>query len=169
MDRLTVGPGSNSSSQMGPLANRRRLQAVQALLDNATSVGAKVLAGGQRQGTQGNFMRPTVLVDTPPHAQALHSEPFAPVALVGRFTSLEDGLAQANNSPYGLAAYAFTRSAATAVAVGEGLEAGGIGINSFAVSHIEAPFGGLKDSGYGHEGGSEGMEAYMHQKYIHHA
>jgi len=169
MDRLAVGPGLASGSQMGPLANRRRLRAVEALLDDATSAGARVLAGGRRQGTQGNFWRPTVLADTPAHALAMQSEPFAPVALVSRFTTLEDGLARANNSPYGLAAYAFTRSAATAVAVGEGLEAGGIGINSFAVSHVEAPFGGLKDSGYGHEGGSEGLEAYMHQKYIHHA
>jgi succinate-semialdehyde dehydrogenase/glutarate-semialdehyde dehydrogenase len=99
----------------------------------------------------------------------MRSEPFAPVALVGTFGTLEEGLARANDNPYGLAAYAFTRSAETAVAVSEGLEAGGIGINSFAVSHIEAPFGGLKDSGYGHEGGSEGLESFMHHKYVHHA
>lgn len=169
MNRLVIGDGMAADSQMGPLANRRRLKAVEDMVNGAVGAGAKVLAGGERQGSSGSFFRPTVLVGTPPDAAVMRNEPFGPLALVDCFDSLEEGLALANNTPYGLAAYAFTRSAETAVAVSEGLEAGGIGINSFAVSHIEAPFGGLKDSGYGHEGGSEGLEAFMHQKYVHHA
>jgi succinate-semialdehyde dehydrogenase/glutarate-semialdehyde dehydrogenase len=169
MNRLVIGDGMATDSQMGPLANRRRLKAVEDMVNSAVGSGAKVLAGGERQGSSGCYFRPTVLVDTPPDAAVMRNEPFGPLALVSSFGSLEEGLARANNTPYGLAAYAFTRSAETVVAVSEGLEAGGIGINSFAVSHIEAPFGGLKDSGYGHEGGSEGLEAFMHQKYVHHA
>lgn len=99
----------------------------------------------------------------------MNVEPFGPLALVSRFERLEDGLAEANRLPYGLAAYAFTQSSATAVTVGEEMQSGGIGINSFAVAQIEAPFGGVKDSGYGNEGGHEGLEAFLHPKYIHHA
>jgi len=169
LDRLVVGDGTASDSQMGPLANRRRLQAMNELVDDAAGAGARVAAGGRREGSRGNFFRPTLLAGTPANARAMQQEPFGPLALVSAFGTLEEGLARANDSAYGLAAYAFTRSAETAVAVSEELEAGGIGINSFAVSHTEAPFGGLKDSGYGHEGGSEGLQAYMHQKYVHHA
>jgi succinate-semialdehyde dehydrogenase/glutarate-semialdehyde dehydrogenase len=95
-------------------------------------------------------------------------EPFGPLAIAKRFSTLQEGLREANCLPYGLAAYAFTQSAATAVTVADELQAGGIGINSFAVSHIEAPFGGTKSSGYGNEGGHEGLEAFMHPKYINH-
>jgi succinate-semialdehyde dehydrogenase / glutarate-semialdehyde dehydrogenase len=128
-----------------------------------------VAAGGKRAHNRGNFWRPTVIADTPAEATAMNTEPFGPLALVTRFSKLEDGLAEANRLPFGLAAYAFTQSSATAVAVGEELQAGGIGINSFAVAQIEAPFGGIKDSGYGNEGGTEGLEAFMHPKYVHHA
>jgi succinate-semialdehyde dehydrogenase/glutarate-semialdehyde dehydrogenase len=169
LDRLVVGDGAASDSQMGALANQRRLLAVDELVTEAVGAGARVVAGGKRVGTRGSFFRPTLLADTPAQARAMQVEPFGPLALATSFNSLEEGLARANQTPYGLAAYAFTRSAETALAVSEGLEAGGIGINTFAVSHIEAPFGGLKDSGYGHEGGSEGMQAFMHQKYVHHA
>ena len=169
LDQLKVGNGLAADSQMGALVSQRRLQAIAGLVEDAVGCGARVAAGGQRVGEQGSFFRPTVLLNTPLHARAMQTEPFGPIALVGRFGTLEQGLAVANQSPYGLAAYAFTRSAETVVAVSEGFEAGGIGINSFAVSHIEAPFGGLKDSGYGHEGGSEGLEAFLHQKYVHHA
>ncbi|WP_036594764.1 NAD-dependent succinate-semialdehyde dehydrogenase [Ottowia thiooxydans] len=169
LDALKVGDGTDASSQMGPLANRRRLSAMEELVADAVSAGARVAAGGQRCADHGNFFRPTLLADVPSNARAMQVEPFGPLALVSTFETLEEGLTRANQSPYGLAAYAFTRSAETALTVAEGLHAGGIGINSFAVSHIEAPFGGLKDSGYGLEGGSEGLEAYMHQKYVHHA
>jgi succinate-semialdehyde dehydrogenase/glutarate-semialdehyde dehydrogenase len=169
MEKVIVGEGMANDSQMGPLANKRRLQAISHLIDEAVDVGAKISAGGKRQGENGFFFRPTVLTSTPMNAQVINTEPFGPIALVDSFVTLEEGLERANNNRFGLAAYAFTQSSDTAVKVSEGLEAGGIGINSFAVSHIEAPFGGLKDSGYGHEGGSEGLEAFMHQKYVHHA
>ena len=169
LDKLVVGDGMAADSQMGALASRRRLVAIDDLVTDAVGTGARVLAGGKRMGGQGSFFRPTLLEGTPAHARVMQVEPFGPLALVNVFDSLDEGLSRANDTPFGLAAYAFTRSAETAVAVSERLEAGGIGINSFAVSHIEAPFGGLKDSGYGHEGGSEGLEAFMHQKYVHHA
>jgi len=168
-DRMIVGPGLDPTSQMGALANQRRLDAMVRMVDDATTRGGRVLAGGARMAQAGLFFRPTLLADLPPESLALNSEPFGPLALISRFDTLENGLRQANDTPYGLAAYAFTRSAATAIAVGEELQAGGIGINTFAVSHIEAPFGGLKDSGYGHEGGAEGLEAYLHSKYVHQA
>ncbi|MGB3070763.1 MAG: NAD-dependent succinate-semialdehyde dehydrogenase [Ottowia sp.] len=168
-DALVVGDGTHASSQMGSLANRRRLAAMEELVADAAGAGARVVAGGKRSAERGNFYRPTLVAEVPASARAMNVEPFGPLALASAFDTLEEGLARANQTPYGLAAYAFTRSAETAVAVSEGLHAGGIGINSFAVSHVEAPFGGLKDSGYGHEGGPEGLEAYMHQKYVHHA
>lgn len=169
MARVVVGPGAAPDSQMGPLVNTRRQHAVESLVASAVKAGAKVAAGGGRKGEAGSFFQPTVLVDTPDAASVMSTEPFGPVALVNVFGSVEDGISRANQNPYGLAAYAFTRSADTAFAVSEGLEAGGIGINTFAVSHVEAPFGGVKDSGYGHEGGSEGLESFMHQRYVHHA
>jgi succinate-semialdehyde dehydrogenase/glutarate-semialdehyde dehydrogenase len=169
LDALKVGPGLDASHQMGALANVRRVDAIEALVADAVAGGGRVVAGGQRMGGQGYFFRPTLVVDTPDKAQALKIEPFGPLALVRRFSSLDQGLAMANDTPYGLAAYAFTQSAATAVTVSDELQAGGIGINTFAVSAIEAPFGGLKDSGYGQEGGPEGLHSYLHMKYVHHA
>ncbi|MFD0667065.1 NAD-dependent succinate-semialdehyde dehydrogenase [Ramlibacter sp. MAHUQ-53] len=169
LDALKVGPGLDPANQMGALANTRRVEAIEGLLADAVAGGGRVVAGGSRVGDRGNFFRPTLVADTPESAQALRIEPFGPLALVRRFSTLEEGLARANDTPYGLAAYAFTQSAATAVAVGDELQAGGIGINTFSVSAIEAPFGGLKDSGYGQEGGPEGLESYLHRKYVHHA
>jgi succinate-semialdehyde dehydrogenase/glutarate-semialdehyde dehydrogenase len=169
MDRLVVGAGLDERSQMGALANRRRLDAIGAMVENAVACGGRVVAGGERVGRDGNLYRPTLVAEPGAAADAMRIEPFGPLALVSRFGTLEDGLAEANRLPYGLAAYAFTTSASTAAIVSEELEAGGIGINTFAVSHVEAPFGGVKDSGYGKEGGPEGIEAYMHPKYVHHA
>jgi succinate-semialdehyde dehydrogenase/glutarate-semialdehyde dehydrogenase len=166
-----VNPGSGLSpgAQMGPLANGRRLAAIESLVAQAVASGAKVISGGTRGELTGHFFRPTLLVDTPLHAEAMNTEPFGPIAMVSRFTSPEEAIAEANRLPYGLAAYVFTRSSAIAVLAQDELQAGGIGINSCSVSQIEAPFGGIKDSGTGYEGGSEGLMAYMHQKYIHHA
>lgn len=169
LDALTVGPGLDSASQMGPLANSRRADALEGLIADAVDGGAKIRAGGHRVGEKGNFFRPTLILGTPESAQAWRAEPFGPLALVRPFATMEEGLALANENSFGLAAYAFTQSASKAVTVSEELQAGGIGINTFAVSAIEAPFGGLKDSGYGQEGGPEGMQAYQHMKYVHHA
>ncbi|MES2536924.1 MAG: NAD-dependent succinate-semialdehyde dehydrogenase [Pseudomonadota bacterium] len=169
LNDVVIGDGLSSASQMGPLANGRRVDAMEQLVSDATAAGGKLFAGGMRQGDSGNFFRPTIVLGTPIDAGPMCIEPFGPVALVSRFSRIEEAIAEANRLPYGLAAYAFTRSAATAVTVSEELEAGGIGINSFAVSHVEAPFGGIKESGLGYEGGSEGLAAFMHQKYVHHA
>jgi succinate-semialdehyde dehydrogenase/glutarate-semialdehyde dehydrogenase len=169
LDKLVVGDGTVASTQMGPLANGRRIGALDDMVSQAVGEGAKVRAGGKRVGDVGSFFRPTLLTETPLQASVMLNEPFGPLALASRFETLEEGIARANATSYGLAAYAFTRSADTAMAVSEELEAGGVGINTFAVSHVEAPFGGLKDSGYGHEGGPEAMDAFLHHKYVHHA
>lgn len=168
MDGVVVGSGLDTSSQMGALANERRLSAVEGLVADAVAKGGRLVAGGRRAHASGYFMRPTLVADVPHDAKAMQVEPFGPIALVSRFSTLEQGLAEANRLPFALAAYAFTTSAATAVAVGDELQAGGVAINNFAVSHVEAPFGGMKDSGYGIEGGPEGLSAFMRPKYIHH-
>jgi succinate-semialdehyde dehydrogenase/glutarate-semialdehyde dehydrogenase len=165
---VKVGAGLDPSSQMGALANERRLLAVGELIEDAVGGGGRLVSGGGRTQTKGYFMQPAVVADVPATAKAMRIEPFGPVALVSRFGTLEEGLAEANRLPYGLAAYAFTTSAATAVAVSDELQSGTVGINSFAVSQIEAPFGGVKDSGYGKEGGHESLEAFMQPKYVHH-
>lgn len=167
-DKVVVGPGLDPKSQMGALANPRRMAAMEELTNDALAKGARLRTGGKRAHEDGDFWRPTLLMDVPHSAQAMQVEPFGPMVLTSRFSTLEQGLAEANRLPFGLAAYAFTSSAATAVAVSDELQAGGIGINTFAVSQIEAPFGGIKDSGYGTEGGREGLEAFMRPRYVHH-
>ncbi len=168
MDKVVVGSGLDPASEMGALANSRRVDAMEELVSDAVAHGGQLLAGGFRPHPRGNFWRPSLVSEVPDAAKAMEVEPFGPLVLVRRFSTLEEGLAQANRLPYGLAAYAFTSSAATAVTVCDELQAGGIGINSFAVSQIEAPFGGIKNSGYGNEGGHEGLAAFMHPKYVHH-
>ncbi|WP_175128610.1 NAD-dependent succinate-semialdehyde dehydrogenase [Achromobacter piechaudii] len=169
MNGVRLGSGLDPSSQMGPLANARRIAAMERIVNEAKSAGARVEAGGERLGSVGNFFRPTVLTRVPTDSEPMNVEAFGPVAMVRPFSTVDDALSEANRLNYGLAAYAFTQSAATAVQVSEELEAGGVGINSFAVGHTEAPFGGTKDSGYGYEGGVEGISAYLHSKYVHHA
>lgn len=169
MAAISVGDGTRDGTDMGPLANERRAAAMEDLIADAVSHGAKVETGGKRIGNQGHFFAPTVLSGVPDDARIMREEPFGPVAVVNRFTTLEEALKRANSVNVGLAGYAFTDSHSRAVAISEGLEVGMVGINSFAVSHVEAPFGGLKDSGYGYEGGVEGLDAYLHRKYVHHA
>ena len=168
LNKVVVGPGLDPRSQMGAMANPRRITAMEELTADAVAKGATLKAGGARAQEQGNFWLPTLLSDVPASAFAMQVEPFGPMVLTSRFSSLEHGLEEANRLPYGLAAYAFTSAAATALAVSEELQAGAVGINTFAVSQIEAPFGGLKDSGYGTEGGREGLEAFMRPRYVHH-
>lgn len=168
MDGLVVGPGLDPSSQMGALANRRRLDAMEELTADAIGGGGRLVAGGHRAHGTGFFWRPSLVADVPASAKAMEIEPFGPLAFVRPFSTLEEALVEANRLPYGLAAYALTSSAATAVAVSDELQAGGVGINSFSVSNTEAPFGGVKDSGYGAEGGPEGLQAFMHLKYVNH-
>lgn len=163
---LKVGDGMDPDTQVGPLANPRQLAKMEELVADAVARGAKVLAGGKRIEDDGYFFEPTVLADVPMDARVMHEEPFGPIAVLMRFESLADGLAEANRLPYGLSAYAFTQNARTAIDVGDGLEAGMIGINQYRIVATELPFGGMKESGHGSEGGVEGIEYYLTHKFI---
>lgn len=163
---LKVGDGLDAASKMGPLANTRRIDAMETFVADAAQKGAKVQTGGKRIGNQGNFFEPTVLTDVPDSARAMNEEPFGPMALVQRFSSFDDVVSRANRLPFGLAAYAFTKSAKTAAAIGEAIETGMITINHLGLALPEVPFGGVKDSGYGHEGGIEGLDAYLSTKFV---
>ncbi|RQR44961.1 MULTISPECIES: NAD-dependent succinate-semialdehyde dehydrogenase [unclassified Burkholderia] len=163
---LKVGNGLDAGTQVGPLANPRQLAKMEELIADAVERGARVLAGGKRIAGEGYFFEPTVLADVPKDARVMHEEPFGPIAVLMRFDALADGLAEANRLPYGLSAYAFTRSARTAIDVADGLEAGMIGINQYRIVSTELPFGGMKESGHGSEGGAEGIEYYLTRKFI---
>ncbi|QDC00716.1 NAD-dependent succinate-semialdehyde dehydrogenase [Mesorhizobium sp. 8] len=165
-EALKVGPGTEPGVQMGPLANSRRLDAMQAFVADAESRGAKVLTGGKRIGNQGNFFAPTVLVDTPEDARLMVDEPFGPLAPIASFASLDDAIARSNSLPYGLAAFAFTNSERTSTLLGDRLESGMISINHFGIAAPETPFGGIKESGFGSEGGVEGLDAFLQTKFI---
>jgi len=159
--RIKVGDGLEPDTQMGPLVHGRRRDAVEALVQDAVAKGAKLLAGGRRIGNEGSFYAPTVLADVPGDARIMHEEPFGPVAVINPFGSLDDAIAKANSLPYGLAAYAFTASAANIARLGDAIEAGMVGINSFNISMPETPFGGVKESGHGSEVGMEGIDAFL--------
>jgi succinate-semialdehyde dehydrogenase / glutarate-semialdehyde dehydrogenase len=163
---LKVGDGLVDGVQMGPLAHPRRLEAMQTLLGDARQHGAKVQAGGERIAGKGYFWQPTVLSDIPEAARIMNEEPFGPVALINSFSSFEEAISRANRLPYGLAAYAFSRSSRTVNLLGEQLEAGMIGINSFQISVPESPFGGIKESGHGSEEGIEGLETCLVTKFV---
>lgn len=165
--RLAVGAGSDAATQMGPLANARRVDAMSAFVDDARQCGATVRTGGERiGGTDGFYFQPTVLTDVPEAARVMREEPFGPIAAVLRFDTLDEAIARANALPYGLAAFAFTRSIATATRFADDLECGMVSINHFGLAAPETPFGGWKDSGYGSEGGSEGLDAYLQPKFV---
>jgi len=163
---LRVGNGLHPQAQVGPLANIRQLNKMEELVADAVAKGAQVLTGGEALPGPGFFFAPTVLVNVPMDARVMHEEPFGPIAILMPFDELADGLAEANRLPYGLSAYAFTRSARTAMDVADGLEAGMIGINQYRIVATELPFGGIKDSGHGSEGGLEGLEHYLTNKFI---
>jgi succinate-semialdehyde dehydrogenase/glutarate-semialdehyde dehydrogenase len=165
---LKLGNGLDADTRMGPLANQRRLPAVAGLVEDAKAKGARVLAGGEA-GTSGFFFQPTVLADVPDDAQAMNVEPFGPVALMRSFRTEDEALHQANRLPYGLAAFVFTESGRRANRLGDAIESGMVGINSFAISVADAPFGGVKESGFGSEGGKEGLASYQVTKAIHQA
>ena len=164
--QLRVGDGFDSASQMGPLANARRVAAIEELVGDALALGARVLNGGKRLGEKGNFYAPTVLVDAPAEARLLWEEPFGPVAPLLRFTDLDQVIRDANSLDYGLAAFAFTASLKTATELGNRLQSGMVSINHFGLALPETPFGGIKASGHGSEGGSEGLDAYLTTKFI---
>ncbi|TAI65164.1 NAD-dependent succinate-semialdehyde dehydrogenase [Bradyrhizobium sp. Leo170] len=165
---LKVGNGLDPSSQMGPLANSRRIDAMETLVADAKARGARVLAGGHRRGDRGYYFPLTVLADVPDDARAMNEEPFGPLALVNPVKTLDEAIEKANSLPFGLAAYAFTRSAENADRLAEGVEAGNLSINHFVASVAETPFGGVKESGYGREGGTEGLQCYTVVKNVSH-
>ncbi len=161
-----VGDGMDKTTRMGPLANPRRVEAMDAFVADAVSHGATVRTGGKRIGNEGFFFEPTVLTDVPTSARIMNEEPFGPVAPIGRFSTFEEAAKEANRLPYGLAAYAYTRSAKTAAAIGSVIESGMVSINHHGLALPEVPFGGVKDSGYGSEGGLEAIEAYLNTKFV---
>jgi len=167
-EKVKVGNGLEEGVKMGPLANARRPDAIDKLVEDAKTKGARVLAGGNR-GNQGFFFQPTLLADVPNEADIMNDEPFGPVAVSRPFDTFEEVIEQANRLPYGLAAFAFTENGRRANLIGDLVESGMVGINTFAISVADAPFGGVKDSGFGSEGGKEGLESYQVVKAVHQA
>lgn len=166
LQKTKVGNGLDDGVQMGPLANERRIPVVERMIADATSRGASLACGGERIGNKGYFFQPSVLTDVPTDAEIMNEEPFGPVAVVNRFSSYDDAVAEANRLPYGLAAYAFTTSGETAQRLGRDVESGMLTVNHLGLGIPEVPFGGVKDSGYGTEGGSEAVEAYLETRFV---
>ncbi len=164
--KLKVGNGLEQGITMGALANPRRSTAMEANVEDAQKHGGKVRAGGHRIGDKGNFYEPTVVTELPTDAKAMNDEPFGPMAIINPFKTFDDAVSEANRLPYGLAAYAWTRSAKTANAVANAVETGMITINHLGLALPEVPFGGVKDSGYGSEGGAEAIESYLNPKFV---
>jgi succinate-semialdehyde dehydrogenase/glutarate-semialdehyde dehydrogenase len=168
-ERIVVGSGDRPDSTMGPLISGRRLNAVMELVTDATDHGAKLELGGKRLGDAGNFLEPTVLSGVTSAMRIMNEEPFGPVALLRAFNSFDEVVKEGNRLPYGLASYAFTRSSATASMLASELEVGMLSINHLGLGLPETPFGGVKDSGYGSEGGTEAIESYLNTKFVSHA
>ena len=166
MGELTIGNGLDPSSKLGPLVNPKQVASVQELVNDAVEKGATVAVGGQAPGGPGNFYPATVLTDVPADARILKEEVFGPVAPIVGFDTEEQGIAVANDSEYGLAAYIYTQSLDRALRVAESVQAGMVGVNRGVISDPAAPFGGVKESGFGREGGFEGIEEYLDVKYI---
>ena len=165
-EKLKVGNGMEAGINMGPLANPRRKSAMQNLVADAAQQNAKLKTGGKAMGTAGNFWAPTVLTELPLSARAMTEEPFGPMALINPFKTFDDAVQEANRLPFGLAAYAWTRSARTAQQIAASVQTGMITINHLGLGMPETPFGGVKDSGYGSEGGTEALEAYLNPKFV---
>src|SRR5271170_4949570 len=163
---LKLGDGLEKGITMGPLANSRRIDAMDSFVADAKHRGGKVVTGGERRGNQGYLYEPTVITDLPDDSKLMTEEPFGPLAPVVPFKTMDEVVERANSLEYGLAAYAFTSSAQTATMIGDALQSGMVGVNSIAVSTPETPFGGVKESGYGSEGGLEGLQAYLNTKFI---
>jgi succinate-semialdehyde dehydrogenase / glutarate-semialdehyde dehydrogenase len=166
-DALTIGSGIDPHVHMGPLANPRRTGAMEELVADALDQGAKIRTGGRRPPRPGYFFEPTIICDAPISARIMNEEPFGPVALVQAFDSFETAVLEANRLPFGLASYCFTSSLDRAHRTADALSSGMVGINNMALSAVDAPFGGVKDSGYGSEDGPEGMDMFMVPKSVH--
>ena len=165
---MVIGDGLNPDVGMGPMINARGLNHVQNLIADAIDKGAKLLAGGSAPAgfSKGNFIAPTVLSDVPDNARIMLDEPFGPVAPIASFVDFDEVIERANSTPYGLASYLFTTSLKTAALASERIEAGMVGINELAIASAEMPFGGVKQSGIGREGGAFGIQDYLEPKFI---
>ena len=163
---IKVGNGLDPDTTMGSLANARRVPAIEGFVQDAVAKGGKLETGGHRIGNKGYFFEPTVVTDVPKDARAMNEEPFGPLALISPFSTFDEVAEEANRLPYGLASYAFTSSTRTATAIGAAVESGMVAINNVGLGMPENPFGGVKDSGYGSEGGIEAMDAYLNTKFI---
>lgn len=165
---IRVGDGRDRATEMGPLSSRRRVDTALALVADAAAKGARVECGGGRPNglPRGHFFEPTVLTQVTPQMRILGEEPFCPVAPIAAFSDLDDALAKANAAPLGLAGYVFTSDLRTATLASEGLDVGMVGVNQLVIAAAELPFGGVKHSGFGREGGSEGIEAYTVTKAV---
>ena len=163
---LNLGDGLSADTTMGPLANPRRVTAMESMVADARQRGARILTGGQKVGDAGNFFAPTIVTDLPLEASLFNQEPFGPIAGIRLFDELEEAISEANRLPYGLAAYAFTRSFKNVNLLSHRVETGMLWINQPATPSAELPFGGIKDSGYGTEGGPEALEAYLNTKAV---
>jgi succinate-semialdehyde dehydrogenase/glutarate-semialdehyde dehydrogenase len=166
MTEFTLGNGLDAAVTLGPLINATQRQKVEELVDDAVSRGATVAIGGKAPDGPGHFYPATVLIDVPPDARILTEEVFGPVAPITGFDTEEEGIAAANNTEFGLAAYIYTKSLDRALRVSESIESGMVGVNRGVISDPAAPFGGVKESGFGREGGFEGIEEYLEIKYI---
>ena len=165
---VRVGDGLAEGTTMGPLVSERRVEAVGALVQEAVQSGAELVAGGKRIGNSGYFFEPTVLSRVPKTARIMNEEPFGPVALMVPVSGLDEALDEANRLNYGLAAYAFTRSAENAARISSGIRSGMVSINHLGLALPEVPFGGVNDSGYGTEGGADALEPYLNSKFVTH-
>ncbi|AHK45756.1 succinate-semialdehyde dehydrogenase GabD [Ensifer adhaerens OV14] len=163
---IKVGNGLDSKTDMGPLANERRIPAIEKLIVDAVEQGGRLTTGGHRIGNRGYFFEPTVLADVPRSAAIMNDEPFGPVAIINRYSELDDAIEEANRLPFGLAAYAFTGSQKQSDRIAAEIESGMISINHLGLALPEVPFGGIKDSGYGTEGGSEAIDAYLETRFV---
>ncbi|MBS0452151.1 MAG: NAD-dependent succinate-semialdehyde dehydrogenase [Proteobacteria bacterium] len=163
---IKVGPGLEADTKMGPLAHARRVSAMEEFVSDAKARGARIETGGDRLGSTGNFFAPTVIAAPPDDARIMRSEPFGPIAACVPFKDLDEVLARANSLPYGLSSYAFTTNTRSALRIQNGLEAGMVNINHFGQALPETPFGGVKDSGMGSEGGSETFDGYLVTKFV---
>lgn len=163
---IRVGDGMEPETQMGPLAHARRVPAMQKFVDNARELGGKIVLGGESIADEGFFFSPTVVTDIPDHAMLMTEEPFGPIAPLTRFIDLDEAIQRANSLPFGLSSYAFTNNLQNAHRLSSELEAGMVNINHFGSALPETPFGGIKDSGIGSEGGSETFDGYLTTKFI---
>jgi succinate-semialdehyde dehydrogenase / glutarate-semialdehyde dehydrogenase len=166
MEAEVVGRGTESDVTVGPLIDQKALDKVEELVQDARKRGASVVTGGETTGAAGYFYKPTVLTDVPPDADLAKEEIFGPVAPITTFSEDDKAVAMANDTEYGLVAYAYTNDLGRTIRVSEGLHFGMVGINQGIVSNPAAPFGGVKQSGFGREGGPEGIDEYLSVKYV---